>query len=135
MEESPKVDSTRILEDKRVVVYWKGVTEPEYNTFTRGKKVPLTEKQRFERRVKRHTCYANDFWNTYNKGGTVVFGDIGGYLYSSWTEETLKAIEKLSRGDTLTGLERERSIFRKGPFGKKLLYLFKERFRREGKGE
>ncbi len=132
MEESPIVDSTRILEDKRVMVYWKGMSEPEYSTLPRKEKPPLTEKQRQDRRIKYNKRHMKDFWDTYNKGGTVVFGDIGGYLYSPWTEETLKAIEKLSRGDTLTSLERERSIF---IGGERILYLFKERFRREGKGE
>jgi hypothetical protein len=135
MAESPMVDSTRILKDKRVMVYWKGVTEPEYGTLSREKKVPLTKEQRRARHIENCKRHMKDFWDSYNRGGTVAFGGLPGYVHSSKTEETLKAIEKLSRGDTLTGLERERSIFRKGPFGKKSLYLFKERFRREGKGE
>ncbi|HMA77455.1 MAG TPA: hypothetical protein VKO43_09105 [Candidatus Krumholzibacteriaceae bacterium] len=133
LEESPLVDSTRILKDKRVVIYWKDITDPEYATLVRDEKPPLTDQQRMERRNRYHTNHVNDFWKSYNKGGTVVFGGFGGYLYSRRTEETLRAIEKLSRGDTLTAQEKEKSIFCGGG-GRRILYLFKERFRREGKG-
>lgn len=132
MEESPLVDSTRILKDKRVVIYWKGITEPEYATLVRDEKPPLTEQERLDRRIRYHTNHVNDFWKIYNRGGTIVFGDIGGHLYSKRTEETLEAIDKLSRGDTLTAQEKEKSIFCGGG-GRRILYLFKERFRREGK--
>jgi len=133
MEESQLVDSTIILKDKRVAIYWKGINIPEYATLVRDEKPPLTEQERLERRIRYHTNHVNDFWKTYNKGGTVVFGDIGGYLYSKRTEETLEAIDKLSRGDTLTAQEKEKSIF-SGGAGKRILYLFNARFRREGKG-
>jgi len=133
MEESPLVDSTSILKDQRVVIYWKDITEPEYATLVRDEKPPLTERQRLDRKIRYQTNHINDFWKTYNAGGTVVFGDIGGYLYSKRTEETLKAIDKLSRGDTLTVQEKQNSIF-SGGAGKRILYLFNARFNREGKG-
>ncbi|MFO7916203.1 MAG: hypothetical protein R6U43_11020 [Candidatus Krumholzibacteriales bacterium] len=133
IEESPIVDSTIILNDKRVAIYWKGITEPEYSSLPCEDKQPLTEQERLERRIRYHTNHVNDFWKTYNRGGTVVFGDIGGYLYSKRTEETLEAIDKLSRGDTLTAQEKQNSIF-SGGAGKRILYLFNARFNRERKG-
>ncbi len=137
MAESPLVDSTKIVGDNWVAVYWKYMSpEPDYSTFLREKHPPLTEEKHKEMKTDHQEDHVEDFWETYNSGGVIVFG-FGGYLYSrdsSKKEMTLKAIEKLSRGDTLTSLEKEESVF-KEPFGKELLFWFEERFKRERGGE
>jgi hypothetical protein len=128
MAESPHVDSTSIM-GNAVLVYWKhDRPEAEYCIIPRKYTPPLTEEQRLERRLESRRSAIERFWDRYNSGGTIAFGGIAGHLYAPdrATRGTLKAIEKLRRGDTLTTMEKKRSVF----FERKLLKLFKRRLKR-----
>jgi len=133
MAESPHVDSTTIM-GNTVAVYWKhDRPEAEYCTIPIEDPPTLTEEERLARRLKSRRHDVERFWDIYNNGGTIGFGGFSGHLYAPElvTKGTLKAIEKLKRGDTLTAMEKMRSIFSQ----KESLKLFKRRFKRMREGE
>jgi hypothetical protein len=106
---SSLVDSVRDSGEYGIFVYWKDSPIFKFEGVTLSPDPPPTDSVKAAWLLESHIEDEKSFWETYNRGGVILFGMGYGHIYVPRSRKDLiiGLITKLAQGDTLTAEERK----------------------------